>query len=61
MIALVRTLLNFDHLYLGGGNAANIALDIAARRDHRFQRAGITGGVRLWEPRFDEIFAGRRG
>lgn len=59
VIALVRTLLNFDHLYLGGGNAANISLKLPRDVTIVSNRAGITGGARLWEARFDELFAKR--
>ncbi|MGH8713370.1 MAG: ROK family protein, partial [Casimicrobiaceae bacterium] len=58
VIAQVRTLLNFDHLYLGGGNAVNLALELPADVTIVSNEAGITGGVRLWEPQFDALFAG---
>jgi polyphosphate glucokinase len=60
VIALVRTLLNFDHLYLGGGNAANIALDLPRDVTIVSNLAGITGGVRLWEAQFDAFFVPRQ-
>jgi polyphosphate glucokinase len=59
VIALVRTLLNFDRLYLGGGNAANLALELPPDTTIVSNEAGITGGVRLWDSRFDAFFAKR--
>ncbi|HEX3631965.1 MAG TPA: ROK family protein [Casimicrobiaceae bacterium] len=59
-IALVRTLLNFDHLYLGGGNAAHITLQLPRDVTIVSNLAGIIGGVRLWEARFDRFFVVRR-
>lgn len=59
VIALVRTLLNFDRLYLGGGNAANLALELPPDVTIVSNEAGITGGVRLWDARFDAFFAKR--
>ena len=59
-MALVRTLLNFDRLYLGGGNAVNITLDLPREVTIVSNLAGITGGVRLWEAQFDEFFVARQ-
>ncbi len=61
VITFVRTLLNFDHLYLGGGNAANLALQLPRDVTIVSNRAGITGGVRLWDARFDPLFSTRLG
>ena len=60
VIALVRTLLNFDHLYLGGGNAVHITLELPRDVTIVSNLAGITGGVRLWEAQFDEFFVARQ-
>jgi polyphosphate glucokinase len=60
VITLIRTLLNFDHLYLGGGNAANITLDLPRDVTIVSNLAGITGGVRLWEAQFDDFFVARQ-
>jgi polyphosphate glucokinase len=60
VIALIRTLLNFDHLYLGGGNAVNITLDLPRDVTIVSNLAGITGGVRLWEAQFDDFFVERQ-
>jgi polyphosphate glucokinase len=44
----LRNLTNFDHLYIGGGNAR--LLDAQLPRDVSIvsNTAGILGGVRLW-------------
>jgi polyphosphate glucokinase len=60
VIALIRTLLNFDHLYLGGGNAVNITLELPSDVTIVSNLAGITGGVRLWEAQFDAFFSGAK-
>jgi polyphosphate glucokinase len=59
VITLVRTLLNFDRLYLGGGNAVNITLELPRDATIVSNLAGITGGVRLWEAQFDAFFVAR--
>ena len=56
-IEVVRTLLDFDHLYLGGGDAARIDFDLPPDVTTVSNEAGITGGVRLWEPALDRFFA----
>ena len=60
VIALVRTLLNFDRLYLGGGNAVHITQPLPRDAKIVSNLAGITGGVRLWEAQFDAFFVARR-
>jgi polyphosphate glucokinase len=56
MLNTVRTLLNYDHLYLGGGNATRIDFELPPDVSVVSNEAGITGGVRLWEPRLDRFF-----
>lgn len=49
-IDVVHSLLHYDVLYLGGGNAADV--DIDHLPDHvriASNDAGITGGIRLWD------------
>jgi len=60
VIVLVRTLLNFDRLYLGGGNAVHISQKLPRDATIVSNLAGITGGVRLWEAQFDALFSARR-
>jgi len=56
-IGVVRTLLNFDVLYLGGGNSAHLDLDLPKDIKIVSNSAGITGGVRLWDSRNEQLFA----
>lgn len=44
-----RTLFNFDVLYIGGGNARKVTIDLP--KDVRIvsNRMGLTGGIRLWD------------
>jgi polyphosphate glucokinase len=42
----------FDRLYLGGGNAKHLALDLGERIEIVSNLAGITGCIRLWD-RYD--------
>jgi predicted TIM-barrel fold metal-dependent hydrolase/predicted NBD/HSP70 family sugar kinase len=51
-IAVLRTVVNFDHLYIGGGNAKK--LDFALPDDITVvpNSDGLTGGIRLWQ---DEV------
>lgn len=46
-----------ERLYIGGGNARKIALQLPADVEIVSNVAGLTGGVRLWEEWFDEILA----
>jgi len=48
-IDIVRSLLHYDLLYLGGGNAANIVGALPANVRIASNDAGITGGIRLWD------------
>lgn len=59
MIKVVRTLLDFDHLYLGGGDAARIDFELPPDVTTASNEAGITGGVKLWEPALDRFFLDR--
>lgn len=59
-IEIVRTLVNFDKLYLGGGNTRLI--DFELPRDVKIvpNADGMTGGVNLWDATLDPIFESRR-
>ena len=48
-IDIVRTLLNFDTLYLGGGNSANLTIRLPANVKLASNDEGILGGFRLWD------------
>jgi polyphosphate glucokinase len=47
-----------DMLYIGGGNARMITAELPPHVRTVSNTAGVTGGVRLWEPELDELFAG---
>ncbi|MFN7973959.1 MAG: ROK family protein [Acidobacteriota bacterium] len=44
----LRTLVTFDHLYIGGGNAKKLKLKLPADTTLVDNTAGITGGIALW-------------
>jgi polyphosphate glucokinase len=49
MIATLDILLRWDHLYLGGGNAARVKGSLPDRVSLIDNDAGILGGIRLWD------------
>jgi polyphosphate glucokinase len=44
----MRSLTQFDHLYLGGGNARKVALELEPDVSIVSNIAGLTGGIALW-------------
>lgn len=59
VIALLATVINYDALYIGGGNARLIDAPLPAKVKTVSNEAGVTGGVRLWDRRMDHVFAQR--
>lgn len=53
----LRVLVNFDTLYIGGGDARKLDMDLPPDVHIVRNEAGITGGVRLWDSRLDDAFA----
>lgn len=53
----LRILINFDTLYIGGGDAELVNFELPSDVRLVSNTAGITGGVRLWDPRLDDVFA----
>jgi polyphosphate glucokinase len=51
-IDILHTLLNYDHLFIGGGNAAKITLRLPHNASVVSNDAGIEGGAALWRPGF---------
>lgn len=49
MIEAVQSLLNYDALYLGGGNARHITVDLPGNVTIASNDNGITGGIHLWD------------
>ena len=58
VLACITTLVGFDTLYIGGGNAKQVALKLPSNVRLVSNEAGITGGVRLWDKALDSTFAG---
>jgi polyphosphate glucokinase len=48
-IDCITTLTSCDTLYIGGGNAKYVQLDLPASVQIVSNEAGITGGIRLWD------------
>ena len=55
-LGFLTTLLDYDTLYVGGGNAKHIVIDLPGNVHIVPNAAGITGGVRLWDSRMDETY-----
>ena len=51
VIGILSSLVNYDRLWIGGGNAANLKFDLPANVKVVSNEAGIEGGARLWHPR----------
>lgn len=49
VIDIVQSLLHYDVLYLGGGNAASVMLALPDNIRIASNDAGITGGIHLWD------------
>src|SRR5580658_8959528 len=47
-IEVLRTVINFDHLYLGGGNAKRLTFELPPDISVVPNTDGLTGGIRLW-------------
>jgi polyphosphate glucokinase len=51
-IEILHSLLNYDHLFIGGGNAARITFKLPDNASVVSNDAGIEGGAMLWQPGF---------
>ena len=58
VIDTVTELTCCDVLYIGGGNARKLAIEVPPHVRIVSNTAGVTGGIRLWEPELDELFRG---
>jgi polyphosphate glucokinase len=56
-IDFINTLTSYDTLYIGGGNAKYVKLLLPENVRIVSNEAGITGGIRLWDAKLDEMFA----
>jgi polyphosphate glucokinase len=57
-IAFITTLTSCDILYIGGGNSRHVKLELPKNVRLVSNEAGITGGLRLWDSKLDDLFAG---
>jgi polyphosphate glucokinase len=57
VLACITTLVGFDTLAIGGGNAKYVALELPPNIRLVSNQAGITGGVKLWDKTLDSVFA----
>jgi polyphosphate glucokinase len=57
VIAVLRTVVTYDVLYIGGGNAHLLEPSLPPDVKTVPNEAGITGGVRLWDAHLDAVFA----
>jgi polyphosphate glucokinase len=48
-VEMFEALLHFDRLYVGGGNAKKLTVDLGHRAELVDNAAGILGGIKLWE------------
>jgi len=51
VIAMLATVLNYDHLYFGGGNSERITLDLPRNISIVSNRDGLKGAAFAWFPR----------
>jgi polyphosphate glucokinase len=51
-LEILHSLLNYDHLFIGGGNAARITFKLPDNASVVSNDAGIEGGAMLWQPGF---------
>ncbi len=49
-VELVRALLFFDHLFVGGGNSSRVKIPLGDDVTLVDNSAGLLGGIRLWDP-----------
>ena len=57
VIDIVHTLVNYDRLYLGGGNAHRVRFELPPNVKLVSNEAGLIGGVHLWDARMDRFFS----
>lgn len=57
VLTSITTLVGFDMLYVGGGNAKYVDVSLASNVRIVGNEAGITGGTKLWDKSLDTVFA----
>jgi polyphosphate glucokinase len=48
-VEVFRALTNFDRLYIGGGNAENVSIDLGPNVEIVSNVLGMRGGIWLWK------------
>jgi polyphosphate glucokinase len=56
VLATIDTLVGFDTMLIGGGNAKYVQVELPSNVHLVGNEAGITGGVRLWDKTLDAVF-----
>jgi polyphosphate glucokinase len=56
VLGFLVTLIDYDTLYIGGGNAKHIEIQLPGNVHIVPNAAGITGGVGLWSDRMDDTY-----
>jgi polyphosphate glucokinase len=49
VLKVLKTVFNYDHLYIGGGNASKLNFRLDKNITLVTNRDGIKGGSRLWQ------------
>ena len=57
VLTCITTLVGYDTLYIGGGDAHQVDIELPPNVHLVSNEAGITGGVRLWDTALDPLFA----
>ena len=55
-IGFIHTLTSCDVLYIGGGNSKHLKFELPPWVRIVSNEAGITGGIRLWDAKLDDMF-----
>ena len=53
-IEVLDALFFYDHLFIGGGNAGRLSIDLGTKASLIDPNAGILGGIRLWDAQYVE-------
>jgi polyphosphate glucokinase len=49
VVEILRDVIRFDHLYIGGGNAKDVTFELPSDVSIVPNTDGLTGGIRLWQ------------
>ena len=49
ILSILKTVFNFDHLFISGGNASKLRFPLDENITIVTNREGIQGGIRLWQ------------